>query len=84
MAVIADATTAFAARAVEAVRALTNGGETIDDHQVAVERVAYAATEARVIAELQTVPAEVARSPIARSHRSPNEFIGMTSSSPSG
>jgi (2S)-methylsuccinyl-CoA dehydrogenase len=30
----------------------------IDDHQVVVERVAYAATEARVIAELAAVPAE--------------------------
>jgi (2S)-methylsuccinyl-CoA dehydrogenase len=60
MAVIADATSAFAASAVEAVRTLTRGGEAIDDHQVAVERIAYAATEARVIAELRSAPAQVA------------------------
>ncbi|HEV7556894.1 MAG TPA: acyl-CoA dehydrogenase family protein, partial [Kofleriaceae bacterium] len=63
MAVIADATSAFAALAVDAVRALTHGGDTIDDHQVAVERIAYAATEARVIAELAAAPSQVA--PIA-------------------
>ncbi|HEY4176645.1 MAG TPA: acyl-CoA dehydrogenase family protein [Kofleriaceae bacterium] len=38
--------------AVAAARALTNNGELIDTHQVVVERVAYAATEARVIADL--------------------------------
>src|SRR3954471_11925771 len=43
---------ALAARAIAAARALTRDGHAIDDHQVVVERVAYAATEARVIAEL--------------------------------
>src|SRR6187402_3782106 len=46
-------------RAVQAARALTRDGEAADDHQVVVERVAYAATEARVIDELAGVPAEV-------------------------
>src|SRR5262249_27673627 len=35
-------------------------GEAIDDQQVVVERVAYAATEARVIGELARAPAELA------------------------
>jgi (2S)-methylsuccinyl-CoA dehydrogenase len=52
----------MADRAVEAARALTNNGETADDHQVVVERVAYAATEARVIQELAETPAELAAS----------------------
>ena len=47
----------LAERAVDAARKLTRNGEAIDEHQVVVERVAYAATEARVIAELATVPA---------------------------
>ncbi|MBV8761115.1 MAG: acyl-CoA/acyl-ACP dehydrogenase [Deltaproteobacteria bacterium] len=51
---------ALATRAVEAARTLTKNGETVDEHQVVVERVAYAATEARVIAELAEVPASVA------------------------
>jgi len=51
---------ALAAQAVEAARKLTKNGETADEHQVVVERVAYAATEARVIAELAEVPASVA------------------------
>src|SRR5215831_7640300 len=61
---IANAATTLADRAVEAARALTRNGAAIDDHQVVVERVAYAATEARVIAELATAPdplAEVVR-----------------------
>jgi (2S)-methylsuccinyl-CoA dehydrogenase len=49
---IADAATALAAFAVEAARTLTAHGETIDEHQVVAERVAYAATEARVAQEL--------------------------------
>src|SRR4051812_23690848 len=60
MNVIAVATRALADRAVEAARTLTNNGAAIDDHQVVVERVAYAATEARVIAELADTPAELA------------------------
>jgi (2S)-methylsuccinyl-CoA dehydrogenase len=51
---------ALADRAVEAARTLTKNGEAADEHQVVVERVAYAATEARVIAELAEVPATVA------------------------
>ena len=58
--VISRATRALADRAVEAARTLTGNGEAIDDHQVVVERVAYAATEARVIAELAAAPAVVA------------------------
>jgi len=60
MNVIAIATRALADRAVEAARTLTRNGDGIDEHQVVVERVAYAATEARVIGELATAPAELA------------------------
>jgi (2S)-methylsuccinyl-CoA dehydrogenase len=38
--------------AVQSAARLTRGGEGIDEHQVAVDRVAYAATEARAAAEL--------------------------------
>lgn len=57
----AAAARALADRAVEAARTLTRNGEAqlVDEHQVVVERVAYAATEARVIAELAEVPATV-------------------------
>src|SRR5512141_860889 len=58
MNVIALAARALADRAVESARTLTRNGEGIDEHQVVVERVAYAATEARVIAELADVPDE--------------------------
>jgi len=58
--VIEAAARALAERAVVAARALTRDGHAIDDHQVVVERVAYAATEARVIAELAAAPAELA------------------------
>jgi (2S)-methylsuccinyl-CoA dehydrogenase len=47
----------LADRAVAAARVLAAGGDAIDMHQVVVERVAYAATEARVIAELERAPA---------------------------
>ena len=57
---IATAAQALADRAVESARVLTSGGTTTDDHQVVVDRVAYAATEARVIAELARAPAELA------------------------
>src|SRR6185295_7275079 len=60
---IENATTALAERAIAAARELTRDGHALDDHQVVVERVAYAATEARVIAELARAPdalAEVA------------------------
>src|SRR5437762_3135690 len=60
MDVLAKAAGALADRAVEAARKLTNNGAAIDDHQVVVERVAYAATEARVIGELAAAPAQVA------------------------
>ncbi len=59
-AVIATATQALADQVVAAARALTDHGATTDDHQVVVERVAYLATEARVIAELARLPAELA------------------------
>lgn len=57
--VIAAATTALAARVVEAARKVTDGGATADEHQVLVDKVAYAATEARVIAELARLPGEL-------------------------
>jgi (2S)-methylsuccinyl-CoA dehydrogenase len=49
---IETAARALSERAVAAARTLTRDGRAIDEHQVVVERVAYAATEARVIAEL--------------------------------
>src|SRR4051812_34909557 len=58
---------ALVERAVDAARTLTRNGEAIDDHQVVVERIAYVATQARVIDALADVPpalraaAEVAR-----------------------
>ncbi len=58
--VIASAVQALADRAVQAAAALTRHGEALDDHQVVVEKVAYLATEARVIAELAAAPSEVA------------------------
>ncbi len=57
---IAKAAHTLADRAVHAARELTKHGAAIDDHQVAVERVAYAATEARVIGELANVPSVLA------------------------
>jgi len=58
--VIEAAARGLADRAVAAARELTRGGSAIDDHQVVVERVAYAATEARVIGELAALPDELA------------------------
>jgi len=58
--VIDVAARGLAERAVAAARELTSDGRAIDDHQVVVERVAYAATEARVIAELASAPGELA------------------------
>ncbi len=57
---IAAAARALADAAVAAARTLTNHGDAIDAHQVVVERVAYAATEARAIDELAQLPAELA------------------------
>ncbi len=57
---IAVSAKTLADRAVEAARALTKNGEAADEHQVVVERVAYAATEARVIHELADAPAPLA------------------------
>jgi len=45
--------------AVAAVAKLTNNGRGIDDHQVLVERVAYAATEARAARELYELVARL-------------------------
>lgn len=53
---IAVAAKALAERAALAARTLTRNGEAADEHQVVVERVAYAATEARVIHELAATP----------------------------
>jgi len=47
-----EATEASSAAAVAAAAHLTGNGERVDDHQVVVERVAYAATEARVARSL--------------------------------
>jgi (2S)-methylsuccinyl-CoA dehydrogenase len=58
--VIEVAAGALAQRAVAAARELTSDGRAIDDHQVVVERVAHAATEARVIAELAAAPGDLA------------------------
>jgi (2S)-methylsuccinyl-CoA dehydrogenase len=58
--VIAEAAHALAGSALDAARALTRDGHAIDEHQVVVERVAYAATEARVIDELAAAPGELA------------------------
>src|SRR5688500_7407946 len=58
--VISAAVQALAERAVEATRTLTRDGEGIDEHHVVVERVAYAATEARVIAERARAPEPMA------------------------
>ena len=49
---LAEATRALAAAAVARAAALTGGDERIDEHQVAVEAVTYAATEARVASAL--------------------------------
>ncbi len=54
--VISAASRALVDRALAAARTLTRNGDAIDEHQVVVERVAYAATEARVIEELARVP----------------------------
>ena len=81
---IASATRVLAERAVEAARTLTRSGEGADDHQVVVERVAYAATEARVIAELVEVPkplaaaALVAAGDLAQSLRNRLESVAPT------
>ncbi len=56
---IANAARDLANRALRHARELTANGATIDEHQVVVERVAYAATEARVIDELLAAPADV-------------------------
>ena len=63
--VISAAARAVADRALEAARTLTRNGEAIDEHQVVVERVAYAATEARVIEELARVPDALAAAELA-------------------
>src|ERR1700744_2120975 len=57
---IAKAARDLALLAVGNARELTANGAQIDAHQVVVERVAYAATEARVIDELLAAPDDVA------------------------
>ncbi len=47
-ALLVEATDALVAAALAATRSLTAAGDRIDDHQVVVEAVTYAATEARV------------------------------------
>ena len=77
---IARAATQLADHAVTAARTLTRQGDAIDEHQVVVERVAYAATEARVVAELARagVPgAEIAAAELALSLRNRLEPIGF-------
>ncbi len=58
---IAAAAQALTDTAVASAAELTNGGKSIDDHQVVVERVAYAATEARAAAELVAMTASKRR-----------------------
>jgi (2S)-methylsuccinyl-CoA dehydrogenase len=50
--VLVDAALNLTQLAVASATALTGQGRTIDDHQVIVDRVAYAATEARAASEL--------------------------------
>jgi (2S)-methylsuccinyl-CoA dehydrogenase len=57
---LSSAARALAQRALEAARTLTANGAATDEHQVVVDRVAYAATEARVIEDLAGAPAELA------------------------
>jgi (2S)-methylsuccinyl-CoA dehydrogenase len=61
---MADVFAAYAEKivgpAVQAARALTRDGEGIDEHQVVVDRVAYAATIARVLRELAAAPPSLA------------------------
>ena len=49
---LVDAAERLCERALEKAREITQGGRAIDDHQVLVERLAYAATEARAAREL--------------------------------
>jgi len=49
---LVDAAERLVERALERAREITDGGKRIDDHQVLVERLAYAATEARAGREL--------------------------------
>jgi len=49
---LVDAAERLVARALEKGREITDGGRHIDDHQVLVERLAYAATETRAAREL--------------------------------
>ena len=58
--VIADATRRLTDAAIASASALTAGGDNIDLHQVLVDRVAYAATEARAATEVLAA-AEAAR-----------------------
>ena len=79
---VAAALERLAAQALAAATTLTAGGERIDDHQVVVEKVASAATDARVARSLVTAlgahpradaafvaPAQVAIAELARSAR---------------
>jgi (2S)-methylsuccinyl-CoA dehydrogenase len=56
MAALADVARALADRAIATARELPN----LDEQQVVVERVAYVATQARAIADLQALPASLA------------------------
>ena len=49
---LSDAAASLIERALDRARGVTESGKRIDDHQVLVERVAYAATQARAAAEL--------------------------------
>ncbi|NNL67186.1 MAG: acyl-CoA/acyl-ACP dehydrogenase [Myxococcales bacterium] len=49
---LVDAAERLCERALEKAREITDGGRAIDDYQVLVERLAYAATEARAAREL--------------------------------
>src|SRR6185295_24725 len=49
---LSDAAASLIERALDRARGVTGSGKRIDDHQVLVERVAYAATQARAASEL--------------------------------
>jgi (2S)-methylsuccinyl-CoA dehydrogenase len=55
---LSDAAAGLIERAIDRARAVTGSGKRIDDHQVLVERVAYAATQARAATELCDAVAE--------------------------
>ena len=62
---LSDAAAGLIERAIDGARSVTESGKRIDDHQVLVERVAYAATQARAAAELCDAAEEAGNGAIA-------------------